>query len=45
MPFDVTGVVKDSEIVGSEIVLLVDVGSHKLLHIGLNTASLTIEDI
>ena len=45
MPFDVTGEVKDAETIGSEIILLVDIGSHKLLHIGLNTASLLIEAV
>lgn len=45
MPFDVTGEVKDAETIGSEIILLVDIGSHKLLHIGTNTASLAIEEV
>ena len=45
MPFDVVGEVKDAETVGSEIILLVDIGSHKLLHIGLNTAMLSIEEV
>lgn len=45
MPIDVTGEVKDAETIGSEIVLLVDTGSHKLLHIGLNTSSLVVEEV
>jgi hypothetical protein len=45
IPIDVVGEVKDAETIGSEIVLLVNTGSHKLLHIGLNTTSLVVEEV
>lgn len=44
IPLDVVGIVKDYEIIGHEIVLLVLVGD-KLLHIGLNTSSLHIQEV
>lgn len=42
VPFDIIGTVKDYEIVGHEIVLLVSV-NNKIIHIGLNTSALQIE--
>lgn len=44
VPLDIVGVVKDYEISGSEIVLLVE--SHgKIYHVGLNTPSLIIDKL
>ena len=43
VPMDVTGTVVDYEIVGSELVLIVQIGE-KYMHIGLNTYSLTVEE-
>ena len=43
MPIDVTGNVVDTDISRSEIVLIVNV-NNKLIHIGLNTPSLMIEE-
>ena len=43
LPIDITGLVKDYKIVGSEIVLCVLGDNGKLVHIGLNTPSLQIE--
>ena len=42
VPLDVIGTVKDYEITGNEIVLIVSV-SNRIFHIGLNTSSLQIE--
>ena len=44
IPFDLIGTVKDYEIVGHEIVLLVSVNG-KIIHIGLNTSALQIESV
>ena len=44
VPFDLIGTVKDYEIIGNEIVLLVSV-NNKIVHIGLNTSALQIEAI
>ena len=44
IPLDVTGVVKDYEIIGHEIVLLV-LSNNKIVHIGLNTSSLHIKEL
>ena len=44
IPFDVIGLVKDYEIVGNEIILIVSVNG-KIMHIGLNTAMLYIKPI
>ena len=44
VPLDIVGVVKDYEISGNEIVLLVESRS-KLLQIGLNTPNLFIEEL
>lgn len=44
VPLDIIGVVKDYEISGNEIVLLVESQS-RLLHIGLNTPNLYIEKL
>jgi hypothetical protein len=44
VPFDIIGEVKDYEIVGNEIVLLVSVND-KVIHIGLNTSALQIEPV
>lgn len=44
IPIDVIGTVKDYEISHNEIILLVEVNS-KIVHIGLNSPSLTIEAI
>lgn len=44
IPIDVIGTVKDYNINNSEIILLVNV-NNKLIHIGLNTPSLHIEQI
>lgn len=44
IPIDVKGIVQDYEIIGNEIVLLVLVNG-KIIHIGLNTGSLQIEEI
>lgn len=42
--FDVIGHVKDYEIAGNEIILLVNV-NNKIMHIGLNTSMLQIEQL
>ena len=42
IPLDVIGVVKDYEITGHEIVLIV-LTNDRLIHIGLNTSSLQIK--
>lgn len=42
MPLDVVGTVKDYELIGNEIVLIVAVDG-KLIHIGLNTSSLQVK--
>ena len=42
--FDVVGVVKDYEFAGNEIVLIVQTSS-RLMHIGLNTNALMIEQL
>lgn len=44
VPLDIVGIVKDYEISGNEIVLLVESQS-KMLHIGLNTPNLFIEEL
>lgn len=44
IPLDVIGVVKDYEVIGHEIILLVS-SNNKLIHIGLNTSSLQIQEI
>ena len=44
LPFDVVGVVKDYEFAGNEIVLIVQTSS-RLMHIGLNTNGLMIEQL
>ena len=44
MPIDVIGIVKDYEIVGHEIILLVS-ADNKIIHIGLNTSSLQIKEM
>ena len=44
IPFDLIGIVKDYQISGNEIVLLVEVNG-KIIHIGLNTSALNIEAI
>lgn len=44
IPFDLKGTVKDYQISGNEIVLLVEVNG-KIIHIGLNTSALNIEAI
>lgn len=44
IPFDLIGIVKDYQIVGHEIVLLVSV-NNKIVHIGLNTSALQIEAV
>ena len=44
IPFDLIGTVKDYQISGNEIVLLVEVNG-KIIHIGLNTSALNIEAI
>lgn len=44
IPIDVIGTVKDYNINNSEIILLVNV-NNKLIHIGLNTPSLHIEQV
>ena len=44
VPFDIIGTVKDYQISGNEIVLLVEVNG-KIIHIGLNTSALNIEAI
>lgn len=44
VPLDINGVVKDYKISGNEIVLLVESQS-RLLHIGLNTPNLYIEEL
>lgn len=44
IPINIKGLVKDYEIIGNEIVLLVSV-NEKIIHIGLNTGSLQIEEI
>lgn len=44
IPIDVIGTVKDYNINTSEIILLVNV-NNKLIHIGLNTPSLHIEQV
>lgn len=45
LPIDVSGVVCDYEIVGNEIVLYIKMANNKIIHIGLNTPSLQIEDL
>lgn len=45
LPIDVSGVVCDYEIVGNEIVLYIKMTNNKIIHIGLNTPSLQIEDL
>lgn len=45
LPIDVSGVVCDYEVVGSEIVLYLKQNDNKIIHIGLNTPSLQIEDV
>lgn len=44
MPIDLVGTVVDYEISGSEIILLVSYNK-KIIHIGLNAASLIIEEV
>lgn len=44
IPLDITGIVTGYEVVGNEIVLLVN-SNNKTLHIGLNTSSLHIESL
>lgn len=44
MPIDVIGTVVDYEISNHEIILSVCTSS-KIIHIGLNTSSLTIEEV
>lgn len=44
VPFDLIGTVKDYQIIGHEIVLLVSV-NNKVVHIGLNTFALQIEAV
>lgn len=44
VPLDIIGVVKDYEISGNEIILIVESNS-RLLHIGINTPSLYIEEL
>lgn len=44
MPIDVVGTVVDYEISGYEIILSVSTDK-KIIHIGLNTSSLTVEDV
>lgn len=43
VPFDIIGTVKDYELTGNEIILLVE-SSGKIIHIGINTPSLYIEE-
>ena len=43
VPFDIIGTVKDYELTGNEIILLVE-SSGKIVHIGVNTPSLYIEE-
>lgn len=45
LDLDVKGVVNDYEIIGNEIVLIVSRSDGKIIHIGLNTPSLEIEEI
>ena len=44
VPFDIVGVVKDYEFAGNEIVLIIQTSS-RLMHIGLNTNALMIEQL
>ena len=44
IPLDITGIVTGYEIIGNEIVLLVDT-NNKIIHIGLNTSSLQIKEL
>ena len=44
IPLDIIGLVKDYNISNSEIILLVSV-NNKVIHIGLNTPSLHIEEV
>ena len=44
VPLDIVGLVKDYNISNSEIILLVSV-NNKIIHIGLNTPSLHIEEV
>lgn len=44
VPLDITGVVKDYEISGNEIILIVET-NNRLLHIGINTPNLYIEGL
>ena len=43
LPLDIIGTVIDYEIIGHDTVLLVS-SNNKVIHIGLNTASLTVEE-
>lgn len=43
VPFDIIGKVKDYELTSNEIILLVE-SSGKIIHIGVNTPSLYIEE-
>ncbi len=44
VPIDTIGTVKDFEIYNNEVILLVDT-NFKILHIGLNTPSLVVEEV
>ena len=44
IPFDITGIVTGYDIIGNEIVLLVDT-NNKIIHIGLNTSSLQVKEL
>ena len=44
IPINITGTVKDFEISNNEVILLVS-HADKILHIGLNTPSLTVEEV
>ena len=44
IPIDVVGKVKDYEIIGHDIVLFVETNK-RIIHIGLNTPSLHIEEV
>ena len=44
IPIDIVGTVCDTNITQYEIILLVN-SNNKIIHIGLNTPSLTIEDV
>lgn len=45
LDLDVKGIVNDYEVIGNEIVLIVSRDDGKIIHIGLNTPSLEIEEI